>query len=120
MDFWEIYSSLCEKAGEKPQPLGKKLGAASSTVTQWKNGSIPSGEKLIAIADYFDCSIDYLLGRAAKKLAPRINGERAGDRKGIQRSDRHPARRDHRQSKGHGRAERRGVSKERKRIMIVR
>ena len=66
MDFWTIYSSLCDKAGEKPQPLGKKLGAASSTITQWKNGSIPSGEKLVAIADYFGCSVDYLLGRDNK------------------------------------------------------
>lgn len=72
MTFWEVYSSLCEKAGEKPQPLGKKLGAASSTVTQWKSGSIPSGEKLIAIADYFDCSIDYLLGREQKSSLPEL------------------------------------------------
>lgn len=72
MDFWGVYTALCEKIGEKPQPLGKKLGAASSTITQWKNGSIPSGEKLVAIADYFGCSIDYLLGREKKSSLPEL------------------------------------------------
>ena len=28
-----------------------------------KKGSFPSGDKLARIADYLDCSVDYLLGR---------------------------------------------------------
>lgn len=61
--FWVIFASLCGSKGEKPNPVAKKIGISSATVTQWKNGSIPSGENLIKIADYFNCSIDYLLGR---------------------------------------------------------
>lgn len=63
MSFWEVFSDLCNSKGTKPNPVGKKVGVASSTITQWKNGSIPNGETLIKIADYFDCSVDYLLGR---------------------------------------------------------
>ena len=29
-----------------------------------KGGSSPSADKLYRIADYFDCSVDYLLGRS--------------------------------------------------------
>lgn len=72
MNFWDVYSSLCDKVGEKPHPLGKKLGISSGTVTQWKNGSIPSGEKLIAIADFFDCSVDFLLGRKQNSSLPEL------------------------------------------------
>lgn len=33
-----------------------------------KKGSFPSGDKLLKIADYLDCSIDYLLGRTDEVL----------------------------------------------------
>ena len=61
--FWQRFYDLCVKMGTKPNPVGKITGISSATITQWKQGSIPSGESLAKIADYFDCSIDYLLGR---------------------------------------------------------
>lgn len=61
--FWERFSSLCEKRGVKPNSIRDSISVSSSVITMWKNGSIPNGETLIKIADYFDCSIDYLLGR---------------------------------------------------------
>ena len=63
--FWQKYYDLCINIGSKPNPVGKQLGIASSTITQWKQGALPSGDSLIKIADYFDCSTDYLLGRTA-------------------------------------------------------
>lgn len=62
--FWDIFYNECLKKGTKPNPVAKELHIASSTVTSWKNGSIPNGETLIKIADYLDCSVDYLLGRS--------------------------------------------------------
>ncbi len=35
-----------------------------------KKGSFPSSDKLSRIADYLDCSVDYLLGRTDK---PEVN-----------------------------------------------
>ncbi|MGM9936452.1 MAG: helix-turn-helix domain-containing protein, partial [Candidatus Ornithomonoglobus sp.] len=61
--FWDCFYRLCEKSGTKPNPLAKELGISSGSITKWKNGGIPNGETLIKIADYFNCSIDYLLGR---------------------------------------------------------
>lgn len=40
------------------------LGLGKNSFLNWKErGNIPSGETLIKIADYLDCSVDYLLGR---------------------------------------------------------
>lgn len=62
--FWERFSNLCEKAGTKPNPVGKEIGISSGIITKWKNvGTLPNGETLLKIADYFNVSVDYLLGR---------------------------------------------------------
>lgn len=61
--FWQIFYTLCSDRGTKPNPVGKQLGIASSTITQWKQGYTPSGENLIKLADYFNVTTDYLLGR---------------------------------------------------------
>ena len=61
--LWERIKFLCEKKGIKPTNLSTMLFKSSSNATVWKSGKIPNGESLIKIADYFDCSIDYLLGR---------------------------------------------------------
>lgn len=65
MFFWDNLNFLCEKKGQRPSGLAKVLGFSNATATKWKNGSIPGGDALIKIADYFDCSVDYLLGRTA-------------------------------------------------------
>lgn len=63
MNFWERFTLSCQNIGKKPNPVGKEIGVSSSTISQWKNGSIPNGETLMKIADYLNVSVDYLLGR---------------------------------------------------------
>ena len=60
--FWERFCSLCEREKIKPNPFGLKFGVSSGTITNWKQGSLPSAELLIKFAEYFNVSIDYLLG----------------------------------------------------------
>ncbi|MBQ6946357.1 MAG: helix-turn-helix domain-containing protein [Ruminococcus sp.] len=62
MTFWETFYNLCESHGTKPNAVAKKLGFSTAVCTLWKNGSIPSGERLLLIANYFNVSTDYLLG----------------------------------------------------------
>lgn len=62
--FWNKFIELCEMNNIKPNPLGKELGVSSASLTKWKNGAIPGAETLIKIADRFNVSVDYLLGRA--------------------------------------------------------
>lgn len=45
--------------------LAEKLGVTRKTLYNWvTNGNIPVS-KLVQLADLFECSIDYLLGRSA-------------------------------------------------------
>lgn len=67
MTFYECFVNLCESIGKKPNTVGKELGIGSSIITQWKNGSIPSTEKILLLANYFDVSTDFLLGRTINK-----------------------------------------------------
>lgn len=65
--FWEQFEKLCQSKGMKPNPVGKEIGISSGIITKWKSGAIPNGESLIKLASYFDCSVDYLLGRVDKE-----------------------------------------------------
>lgn len=48
--------------------LADKLGVAKQSVSNWENDNImPSVEMLEKIADFFNVTTDYLLGRDGKK-----------------------------------------------------
>lgn len=61
--FWDNFYNLCLENNITPSALTKELGLSNATATKWKKGTIPNGEVLIKLADYFNCSVDYLLGR---------------------------------------------------------
>lgn len=61
--FWNVLYKLCEKNSTKPYIVAKEIGVSNSVCTKWKNGSIPNGETLLKLSNYFNVSIDYLLGR---------------------------------------------------------
>lgn len=66
--FWEVFVKLCNIKGLKPNNACKDLNLSNATATHWKNGAIPNADTLCKIADYFDCSVDYLLGRESEKV----------------------------------------------------
>ena len=44
--------------------LGNILGITKTGISYWENGrSVPDNEMLLKLADFFDVSIDYLLGK---------------------------------------------------------
>lgn len=53
---------MCIKKETKPNPVAKELGISSGVLTKWKSGTIPNGETLTKIAEYFGVTVDYLLG----------------------------------------------------------
>lgn len=67
--FWNRFFCLCEKHGTRPLNVVKTLGISSGSITNWKKGVIPNGETLIKLANYFNVSIDYLIGRNAPESA---------------------------------------------------
>ncbi len=62
--FSRRLSELREAAGMTQTDLGKVLGSGKVQVSRYETGRIlPNAETLSRIADSFDCSVDYLLGR---------------------------------------------------------
>lgn len=61
--FLERYNDLCFKKGESPNAVAKKLNIASGTVSEWKNGRVPRNATLQKIAEYFETTADYLIGK---------------------------------------------------------
>ena len=39
------------------------LGFSHNLITQWQNGNVPSLDKIVNIAEYFDVSLEYLTGK---------------------------------------------------------
>ncbi|OPH54979.1 hypothetical protein BC351_30120 [Paenibacillus ferrarius] len=57
--------SLRKKTGLTMKELGSKFNLAESTISGYENGARkPDIEIMEKIADYFEVSVDYLLGRA--------------------------------------------------------
>ena len=55
---------LRKRAGLLQQELAKKLNISDSTLSGWENGKFePDQKNLFALAEIFEVSIDYLLGR---------------------------------------------------------
>ena len=48
----------------KKKKVSDATGISTGNLSDWKKGRcLPSAEKLEKLADYLDCSVDYLLGR---------------------------------------------------------
>ncbi|MDO7870682.1 MAG: helix-turn-helix transcriptional regulator [Enterococcus casseliflavus] len=65
MTAFERLKLLCEKQGISVNDLEERLGIGRNSLYSWKK-NIPKGTNLIKVADYFDVSTDYLLGRTDK------------------------------------------------------
>lgn len=66
MTVFEIVKELCNERKISINDLEKSLGYSKNTLYRLKTQT-PGSDKLQAIADYFDVSTDYLLGRTDKK-----------------------------------------------------
>ena len=64
MTFIDRIEKLLIDTGTSKKTMLNDLSLSINTFSNWKNrGTIPSGETLEMIADYFDVSVDYLLGK---------------------------------------------------------
>lgn len=68
--FGKRLSELREKSGLTQKELSSRLGMARTTYSGYENATRePDHQTLQKFADYFDVSIDYLLGRTDDKKA---------------------------------------------------
>ena len=75
MTFWERFYALCLEQGTRPNPVCKQLGFSNATATHWKAGQLPGLSSLKRIADYFNVSVDYLLGKTDTKKEQAVPDE---------------------------------------------
>ena len=66
--FWNRFYELCQRQNVSPNAVAKELGISSGAVTEWKKGRVPRHTLLEKIADYFNVSVDYLLGKQDSPL----------------------------------------------------
>lgn len=80
MQFYENYVRLCNSVGKKPTAVAVDLGISRATASRWGNGIIPSYPNLVKIADYFNVTVDELLGKSEEitERTPNAADELAG------------------------------------------
>jgi len=78
---FRLFEIMSEKKVTQ-QALSENISVSQGNISDWKNGrSFPKVDALIKIADYFDVSVDYLLGRtdvrepAGGSSAPQLSVE---------------------------------------------
>lgn len=58
--FYNNLINLCNKKNTTPTTVVKALKISAGSVTNWKNGSIPTDKTLAKLAEYFNVSIEEL------------------------------------------------------------
>ena len=62
--FGDNLSLLRKEKNMEQKALAKVLGVSQQTISRWENNVVePDIKSLIKIANYFDVTTDYLLGR---------------------------------------------------------
>jgi transcriptional regulator with XRE-family HTH domain len=66
--FFTRLEELCKAKGKSTTAVCAEIGIAKTTVSYWRNKAdvIPKQDVLIRIANYFNVSVDYLLGEEDK------------------------------------------------------
>ncbi|MGD9155521.1 MAG: helix-turn-helix transcriptional regulator [Bacillota bacterium] len=62
MEIFKKVKELCVSKGISISELEKEVGFSKSAIYRW-NENIPSGDKLLKVAEYFNVTTDYLLGK---------------------------------------------------------
>ncbi|HEM7263648.1 helix-turn-helix transcriptional regulator [Enterococcus faecium] len=72
MITFERIKELAKKQGKSVNKVEEDLGYGKNVLYRLKNSN-PSTERLQEIADYFDVSVDYLLGREEKETPKHVD-----------------------------------------------
>jgi transcriptional regulator with XRE-family HTH domain len=78
MTFYDKIEKLTKDNGLTAKQVTQDLHISKNSFTYWKkNGNIPKGDILEALAKYFNCSIDYLVGKTDIKKEPTAQNEQS-------------------------------------------
>lgn len=66
--FYDNFIKACTMKGTSPSVVAEQIGLNRSSVTGWKNGSIPKDSTIQKLADYFGISKTDLTGETFLKV----------------------------------------------------
>jgi hypothetical protein len=78
MTLVEKIKTLCDDRHTNFAALERALGFGGGSIRKWDKAT-PSGDRLAAVADHFDVSVDFLLGREKIPVILSDNGQRQVD-----------------------------------------
>lgn len=61
--FINILEQLMKENNISEYKLTQELALSKSAIWNWRQGCQPAADKIVKLADYFEVSTDYLLGR---------------------------------------------------------
>lgn len=62
--FYDIFLNVCEEKNTSPAQVRRDLSISQSTMASWKSkGLTPNATTVARLAEYFNVSVDYLLGK---------------------------------------------------------
>ena len=62
MKFTENFIDLCETTNLNQSDLSKAIGINQSQISRYFTGTLPNTKTVVKICDYFNCSVDYIVG----------------------------------------------------------
>lgn len=65
--FYDRLLELCQENNKKITPVVRELGLSTGGISKWRNGATPDGKTLKKVAEYFQVSVDHLMGENDKK-----------------------------------------------------
>lgn len=78
--FGELLTQLRQDRRMSQAELGRVIFVSGGTISNYEHGvHYPDVEKLIALADYFQVTVDYLLGRSTSNVSPDVFKETIQD-----------------------------------------
>lgn len=75
MTLYERIKSICDERKISIYRIEKECGLGNGSIMKWENSS-PKIDNIIKLANYFDVSIDYLLGRELSQTKKVVQLER--------------------------------------------
>lgn len=75
-NFQDVFKKLRVEKGKSQDAMAKDLDVSPALISKWENNiSTPDPEMLEYIADYFNVSVDYLIGRSKYRNLEADNSE---------------------------------------------
>lgn len=75
-NFQDVFKELRLEKGKSQDAMAKDLDVSPALISKWENNvSTPGPEMLEYIADYFNVSVDYLIGRSKYRNLEAGNNE---------------------------------------------